>query len=252
MARTAPPATPLPGGRAPLYARLRQAIYERVAAGEWLPGDQIPTIRELGELYGVSRITVVQALDALARDGVLIRWQGKGVFVGRPRASETRMPLLSFTEQAVARGQTAGSRMLLLRQEPPTPSLVARLELKVGEQVVLLERLRLLDGLPLAIQQAYLPEHLVPGLVDRRAPIESLYRLLADSYGVMPTNASESNESIGLRAEQALLLECQPGAPALLVDRTTTDQHGRAMEYASTVLRGDRFKMRLSLSRAVQ
>src|SRR5438105_1350248 len=166
MASTAP-ATPLPGGRAPLYSRLRQAIRDRVTSGEWRPGDQIPTIRELGELYGVSRITVVQALDALAREGLVIRWQGKGVFVGQPNQEKARVPLLSFTEETIGRGQTPSSRTLHLRRESATPSLNARLDLKPDEGVVLLERLRLPDGLPLAIQQAYLPEHLVPGLIER-------------------------------------------------------------------------------------
>src|SRR5713226_8023717 len=104
MSRTAPPATPLPGGRAPLYSRLRQALRERVTSGEWRPGEQIPTIRRLGQLYGVSRITVIHALDMLARDEVLIRWQGKGIFVSQPRAAEPCNPLLSFTEETVARG----------------------------------------------------------------------------------------------------------------------------------------------------
>jgi GntR family transcriptional regulator len=85
---TALPASPLPGGRAPLYLRLRQAIRERVTSGEWRPGDQIPTIRQSGELYGVSRITLVQALDALARERLLMRWQGKACSSGnRQRTS---------------------------------------------------------------------------------------------------------------------------------------------------------------------
>src|SRR6266542_3900565 len=142
------PATPLPGGRAPLYSRLRQAIRDRVISGEWKPGDQIPTIRQLGEVYGVSRITVVQALDSLAREGLLVRWQGKGVFVSQPRADAPRVPLLSFSEEAVGRGQMPGSRTLRLRREPATPGLIARLELKPHERVVLLERLRLVDGVP--------------------------------------------------------------------------------------------------------
>src|ERR1700736_1239181 len=167
MPRTAPPATPLPGGRAPLYSRLRQAIRDRVTSGEWSPGDQIPTIRQLGELYGVSRITVVQALDSLAREGILVRWQGKGVFVGQPTQGESRMRLLSFTEDAIERGQTPGSRLVRLRREPATPGLTARLDLTQGDGVVLIERIRLLDGLPIAFQQTYLPAHVVPGLIDR-------------------------------------------------------------------------------------
>jgi GntR family transcriptional regulator len=229
---------------------LRQAIRDRVTSGEWRPGDQLPTIRELGDLYGVSRITVVQALDALAREGLLMRWQGKGVFVGQPRREEPRVPLLSFTEETTRRGQTPGSRTLCLRREPATPGLHARLDLKPDEGVVLLERLRLADGLPLAIQRAYLPERLVPGLIERREPIESLYRVLADTYGVLPTIASESYASIQLAPDQARMLETWPGAPGFQADRTTTAQNGQRIEYASSVLRGDRYKLRLFLSRA--
>ena len=113
MPRTAP-ARPLPAGFAPLYARLRQAIHDRVTSGEWRPGDQIPTIRELGQLYGVSRITVVQALDELSREGLLVRWQGKGVFVGHAKPDTPRMPLQSFTEETLGRGHTPSSRTLRL------------------------------------------------------------------------------------------------------------------------------------------
>jgi GntR family transcriptional regulator len=256
MTHTAPPATPLPGGRAPLYSRLRQAMRDRIASGEWRPGDQIPTIRRLGESYGVSHITVVQALETLAREGLLIRWQGKGVFVGQPRPEEPRIPripripLMSFTEEAIGRGQTPGSRTLRLRHEPATPGLIARLCLSVDEGVVLLERLRSLDGLPLGFQQAYLPEHLVPGLVERSQPIESLYLLLADAYAVLPTNASETYLPISLDLHQARLLETRPGAPAFQVERNTSDQHGRPIEFSRSVLRGDRYSLRLCLSRS--
>ncbi len=249
MRRAADPATPLPGGRAPLYARLRQALRERVTSGEWRPGDQIPTIRQLGDSYGVSRITVVQALDALAREGMLVRWQGKGVFVGQPREDLARSRLLSFSEDAARHGQRAGSRLLSLRRESATPALQARLSLRPEQKVVVLERLRLLDGEPVAIQVAYLPEYLVPDLMNLATEMDSLYRTLADTYGVLPTNAFESYEAIVLSADQAPLLESRAGAPALHVDRTTIDQYGRTIEYSTSVVRSDRSRLRLSLSR---
>jgi GntR family transcriptional regulator len=232
-----------------LYSRLRQALRERVTSGEWRPGDQIPTIRQLGDLYGVSRITVVQALDALAREGLLVRWQGKGVFVGRPRIEGLRAPLLSFTEEALRNGHVPGSRMLRLRREPPTPALQSRLSLTADQSVILVERLRLLDGEPAAIQQSFVPEHLVPDLLVSAETIDSLYRLLADTYGVLPTNASESYAAIALSADQAALLAMRQGAPALQIDRTTADQYGRSIEYTTSVIRSDRYQLRLSLSR---
>ena len=252
MSVTAPPASPLPGGRAPLYSRLRQAIRERVVSGEWRPGEQIPTIRQLGAVYGVSRITVVQALDSLAREGLLVRWQGKGVFVGQTPGDEPRLALLSFSEEAAGRGQQAGAQLLGLRREVVTSGLMARLNLRADDAVVVVERLRLLDGMPLAIQHAYLPEHFVPGLVARGEPIESLYVVLSDVYGLLPTNATESYQPIRLDAGQARLLETRAGSPAFQVDRTTADQYGRTIEFTTSILRGDRYRVRLRLARGLR
>ena len=199
-------------------------------------------------VYGVSRITVVQALDELSRDGLLVRWQGKGVFVGHARPDAPRMPLQSFTEETVGRGHTPSSRTLRLAHADPTAGVSARLGLRPDEGVVLLERLRMVDGSPIAIQQVYLPEHFVlPTRRPRRTSIESLYQVLADTYGLWPTNAFESYEPIRLAPDQARLLETRPGAPAFHVDRTTSDQHGRTIEFASSVLRGDRYEVRLNL-----
>jgi GntR family transcriptional regulator len=233
-----------------LYSRLRQALRERVSSGEWLPGEQIPTIRELGDQYGVSRITVVQALDALAREGLLVRWQGKGVFVGQPRDEGPRGPLLSFSEAALRLGQHPGSRLLDLHIEPPSSALQARLDLRAEQAVVRVERLRTLDGEPVAIQRTYIPQYLVPGLADAGSQrLASLYRALSDDYGILPTNASESYEPTMLSSEQARELESRPGSPALQVTRTAYDQYGRPIEYTTTVFRGDRTRVRLSLSR---
>jgi GntR family transcriptional regulator len=233
----------------PLYVRVRQDIRGRVASGEWRPGDRIPTIRELGELHGVSRMTVVQALDELSHEGVLIRWQGKGVFVGPPKVEAPRVALQSFTEETIGRGHIPGSRTLRLSHAAPTPDVRARLGLPPHADVVLLERLRTIDGALVGVQLVYLPRHLVPGLVERHKPIESLYEVLGQTYGILPTAANESYQPIHLDPDQARLLETQPGAPAFLVDRTTTDQHGRTIEFAISVLRGDRYALRLHLRR---
>jgi GntR family transcriptional regulator len=249
MPCTATPVTRRPGGRVPLYSRLRQALHDRVASGEWQPGDRIPTIRELCEVYGVSRITVVQALDTLTHEGFLQRWQGKGVFVSQRALETPRLPLRSFTEETAGRGQAPTSRVLRFRREPAAPDISAHLKLRTDEGVVLLERLRLVDGSPHALQQAYLPEYLVPGVLERREPIDSLYRLLADAYGLLPTNATESYLPIDLDLDQALLLEAEPGTPAFQVERTTSDQHGRPIEFLNSILRADRFEVRLQLRR---
>jgi len=240
----------LRSGPGPRYWRLCESIRERVAAGEWQPGGRIPTIRELGETYGVSHITVVEALGALSGEGLVTRWQGKGIFVSKSGPEHGPVSPLSFTEEMLKSGQMASSRMLRLERQPAGLQIAARLGLEVGDSVILVERLRLADGTPVGVQRAFLPERIVPGLVDQTEAVESLYRLLIERYGVMPSYATESYIPIRLDGEQARLLGVRTGAAAFSVERCTTDQHRRLVEYVQGVLRGDRYKVVLQLSRS--
>lgn len=240
-------APPLPlGGPPPLYYRLQQAVRDRIAAGEWRPGDQIPTIRELGETYGVSRITVVQALHGLAREGLLTRRQGKGVFVAERKIEQGPIRLLSFTDDITRRGHHPTTRTLDLRHERASPDLATRLELTSGDPVMVLERLRLADAEPMGVQRAFLPERMVPGLADSQ-PINSLYRLLRDRYGVVPSRATETFEPVVLDRETARLLGVAPGSPAFAVERITRDRANRVFEFVRSTMRGDRYKVVLEL-----
>ena len=131
MTRMAGAASRLPPGPAPLYSRLYHALRERLVSGEWRPGDRIPTIRQLGELYGVSRITVVQALDTLARDGLLSRWQGKGVFVTQiSEPEQPRLSLRSFTEEFTSRGQARSGAPNVIAASSASSSPIASARLR--------------------------------------------------------------------------------------------------------------------------
>lgn len=237
------------GGPVPLYYQLTEHLRERIAAGEWRPGDQIPTIRELCQQYSVSRMTVIQALNLLAREGLLVRRQGKGVFVAEPKVEHGPVRLLSFTEETLRRGHTPTSRVLLLERRPAEPDIAARLDLPPGETVVVLRRLRLADGEPMGVQTAFLPDRLCPGLADLTEPISSLYRLLQERYGLIPTRAVETYEPVRLDAATAALLGVPRGAPAFSVERLTRDQYNRPIEYVVSMLRGDRYKVVLELQR---
>ncbi len=250
-APVSPVPTALTGGPVPLYHQLCQVLRGRLAAGEWQPGEQIPTIRELCDTYAVSRITVVQAIGALSQEGLLTRRQGKGIFVAEPKIEHGPIRLLSFTEETTRRGHAAASRMLALRREPASPEVAARLALAPGAPVVLLQRLRLADGEPMGVQTSYLPERLFPDLADVAEPIASLYTLFVQRYGVLPTDATDTYTPVRLDRETAQLLEVAPGSPAFSVQRLTRDQHHRLIEFVVSLLRGDRYQVVLQLRRLV-
>jgi GntR family transcriptional regulator len=246
---TSAPYRVLRDGPLPLYYQLQEAIRERVHSGEWAPGDQIPTIRELCAMYGVSRITVVQALNTLALEGLLTRQQGKGVFVAQPKIEQGPVRLVSFTEDTSRRGHTASSTVLGLERIAAPGEIATRLELEPGASVVVLERLRLADGRPMGLQKAYLPDRYFPGLAETVEPIQSLYRLLQVRYGVVPTQATDTYEPTTVDRATARLLGVQPGVPAFSVERITRDQRSRVIEFVVSVLRGDRYKVVLKLER---
>ncbi len=233
----------------PLYHQLQQALTERIERGEWQPGDQLPTIRELCQQYGVSRMTVVQALSLLSQKGLVTSQQGKGIFVAQPKIEHGPVGLVSFTEEITRRGYTPSSRVLSLRQEPAGVEVADRLQIAPGDSVCVIERLRIADDLPMGVQRAYLPERLFPGLASVTEPIESLYRLLQERYGVAPTAATESYEPALADRATAALLEIRPGSPVFVVERLTRDQRNRVIEWVSSVLRGDRYKVVLRLER---
>jgi GntR family transcriptional regulator len=231
----------------PLYQQLKDRLVRRIADGTWRPGDQIPTEAELCRLFGVSRMTVKQAVAELVREGVLYRRQGKGTFVAGPRIQQ-RLALTSFTEDMRRRGFEPSSRVLALGVVPASRQLAEILRVPVESPVWRLERLRLADGQAVALQTAHLPASLCP-VVDAQAVAEgSLYRYLEERYDLRPARAVETYTAVVAREPRCRqLLGVDAGAPLLHVERVTFLRDGRPMESVQSFLRGDRYSLRVEL-----
>src|SRR5215475_4846403 len=132
----------------PRYHQLKEILREKIRAGEWKPGDLIPSERELSETYGISRMTTRQAITDLVNEGVFYREQGKGTFVTRNKITQQLMSLTGFTEDIRARGQNPSTRVLSARLGHADEIVAERLRVAPGQAIVLLQRLRLADGEP--------------------------------------------------------------------------------------------------------
>jgi GntR family transcriptional regulator len=225
----------------PLHQQLKAAIEERIASGEWLPGTQVPSERELCEQYGISRITVRQALTALVMEGRLIRTQGRGTFVASPRIEQQLTQLTGFTQDMRARGKRPSARVLEAGSMSALPLIARVLKIEVGESVIMLKRLRLADGEPVAIEIAYLPENRCRGLLKEMLATRSLYDILTRKYDLKPARAMQQMEAIACPAAEAKLLGTRRGAPVLHIHRTTYDREGRPFELVESFYRGDRY-----------
>jgi GntR family transcriptional regulator len=228
-------------GPLPLYQQLKSVIEDRIASGEWLPDTQVPSERELCEQFQISRITVRQALSELVMEGRLIRTQGRGTFVASARIAQQLTHLTGFTQDMQARGKRADSKVLQIEAIPAPPKVMRALQLQPGDRVVLLKRLRLADGEPMAIETAYLPDFLCHGLLDEKLDGRSLYKLLAKDYHIAPARAEQQMEAMACPAAEAKLLNTRRGAPVLHIHRTTFNRDGRPFEAVESFYRGDKY-----------
>jgi GntR family transcriptional regulator len=212
------------------------------------PGDPVPSERALAERYGVARMTARQAIETLLRKGLVYRQQGSGTFVAEARLVQPES-LTSFSEDIRARGMTPGATVLL-REVRSSPRMVAnRLQLPLGTDVVVIERLRTADGVPLALETAYLPAARFPGLERVNLAGSSLYALLRIGWGVEVEAADQWLAPAALTAGQAALLGVAAQEPAFRFQRLTYDREGVPIEYVVSLYRGDRYEVHMRLER---
>ncbi len=225
----------------PLYQQLKATVEDQIDTGEWLPGTRVPSERELCEQYHISRITVRQALTELVVAGRLVRTQGRGTFVAYPRIEQHLSRLTGFTQDMHARGQRPGATVLQLECIPALPNVARALQLKRGDWVILLKRLRLADGEPLAVETAYLPDGVCHSLLKEKLGGRSLYDLLRKNYDIIPTRAEQQLEAVACPSAEAKLLGVRKGSPVLHIHRTTYGRDGRPFETVESFYRGDKY-----------
>lgn len=231
----------------PIYYQLEQELRRHIEAGEWKPGDLLPSERELSERYQISRMTVRQALTDLVNEGFLYRERGRGTFVAQPKIHKRLSSLTSFTEDMRARGKQASARVLQLKLEPASPAVAEGLAVLTGHPVIVVERLRLADREPVGIERSHLSFAGCEAILSEDLT-SSLYRLLKEKYGIFPTRAEERIEAGLCPAREAQLLGLHRMAPVLLITRITHSQDELPFEYVESVYRADRYTLHVSLT----
>jgi GntR family transcriptional regulator len=230
----------------PLYVQVEALLRERISGGEWRAGERIPTEEQLGAAYGVSRVTMRQALARLVDRGLLVRERGRGTFVRDTRLTAGARGVTSFTAEMAAMGVTAGSRVLGVEVAPCDPATADALAVADGTPVVVIRRLRTGGGVPIGVQTSRLLAARFPGLDGAGLEGGSLYALLRERYNVTPVEAVETFTVGGVTEADAALLEVAPGAPAFTVERVTFDARA-PFERTTSVMRGDQYRIRLVL-----
>lgn len=230
-------------GPRPKHTQLSDVLAS-LATTDLGPGAAIPSERDLMATYDVSRATVRKAIDSLVAGGLLQRVQGKGTFVARPRL-ESHLHLASFSEEMRRRGLTPSSRLMLVDEERPPAEVVKALRLGARGTAWRIDRVRLADDQPMAIEQGWYPRAVLPDL-DTADLTGSIYTLLADRYGLVIDTAEQTLWGESAEGATARRLEAPLHTP-LLVFRRVSSAAGKPVEYVVSRYRGDRYQVHMSL-----
>lgn len=231
----------------PLYQVVSEAIVEQIESGELEPHDRLPSENELSEQYSVGRNTVRRALSELVKDGVLKTIPGLGTFVQDIRLPKTAEYLYGLSQEMNLHQKKVTSRVLEAKLISADPYLTRRLEVQLGAEVVFLNRVRLMNDEPVAIERSYLPHALCRGILQYDFAECSLYETLSSVYNRRPHHAGQEIEAGLATSEVAQLLDLTPPAVVLIFHRETYLASGEVIEYVDSELRADRFRFYTNL-----
>jgi GntR family transcriptional regulator len=234
----------------PYYIQLIDILREKVQLAEWIPGDQIPGEQDLCERYQVSRTVVRQALKELEYEGVISRQKGKGTFISLPKISEGLVQKLTgFYQDMVERGLKPGTKVLHQNVIPSNDKIARFLNIKPGEQVIDIQRLRFINDEPIQIVTTYIPYAICPELASVDLSNQSLYEFLEKESGIVLAKGHRYIEAVLANEQEATLLGIERGAPLLLLDSVSFSENGEPIEYYHALHRGDRSRFEVELVR---
>lgn len=240
-----PPSSPQPpladertdsaaGGSAtfsPLYRQIKALITQGLESGEWRPGELIPSEIELAARYRVSQGTVRKAIDELSADNLLVRRQGRGTFVATHNEDRVQFRFLRLLPDEGPL-HPHSSRLLECRRLRAPAEIARQLGLRPTDSVVLVNRVLLFDRRPTVLEEIWLP-----GAVFRSLTMERLseykgplYAMFETEFGTRMIRASEKVRAVSAEPEVAALLEVEPGAPLLSVERVSFTYGDRPVE----------------------
>ena len=225
--------------RETIYLHIREVILDRIERGEYAPGSPIPSENDLAEEFDTTRLTVRNAIDGLIESGSVRRIQGKGAYVMNSLTIEGNGAPRGFRERIEDAEAVPSVRQLSKTKRLAGPYFAHIFDIDENDVLYVVRRLNSVDGVPIAIEEAYIPLAYFPSIVDIDVSVYSLYEI----YGMLERPvalAQEKLDVVALTAREAGLLQVEPGSLAMSLDCLSYDENNRVIEYAYAVNRGDR------------
>jgi GntR family transcriptional regulator len=233
----------------PLYRQLCEALRERILDGSYPPLARLPSEAEMMEAFGVSRITVRQAIRDLQRDGLVFSVQGKGTFVTKPKAVQELTRLEGFDEAMSPKGYETHSKVLGMSVVRANEQVAAALELPLRTAVVELRRVRYLNRAPISVDVSYFPEDIGKRLPRAELPSRDVFAILENELDLVLESADLLMEATLADGALGRRLRVPAGSPVLRIQRVTRAAGRGPVDFEYLHYAGDAYQYRLRVER---
>ena len=232
---------------APLYAQVEHQLATEIAAGRWAVHEQLPTEDQLIDMFGVSRITIRRAIQNLVTRGVVEVRRGRGTFVATPRITQELTELSGFVEDMQVLGKHPTAQVLTIEKVIANADVAKALDLGADAKVVRILRVRLADGVPISLDETFLPEVIGTKIVNHDLETEPIFGLLEQRYDLPLIEADYEMEATIASPDISSPLQIAPGSAIFLIKRTSYTNGRVPIDFERLHYRGDaiRFATRL-------
>ena len=229
--------------RVPRYHRIAESLRAEIRGGTLAPGARLANQRALAHRYGVTLMTLRQALGVLERDRLITRRHGLGTFVAAPSIDYDILQLRRFAGDLSAKGERVSTRLLGTRFARADRRAARALRLDPGARVLAVERLRLVGGRPMSLQRSFLAPGIGEEVARADLAVTPLHQVLEFKLGVAIDRASETVSAVRLGPREARRLGCRAGAAAFESERVSYERGGGPIVFDRVFIPGDRFRI---------
>lgn len=226
----------------PVYYQLKNDLITKISQGVWKPGECISSERELCEIYGVSRMTIRQALGELVQEDVLLKIKGKGTFVCEPTVKQEDM--MSFTDMMKQTGRNLRTEVIDFDKINTPEHLTEIISL---DEIYRINRKRIVDNVCIAVEKVYIPIDYC-GYIDEKMLEGSLFKIL-EEFGYIVDHSQSSIAAVIMDNELKKLFDVSEEIPLLKMTSKTYTQKGKMLFLEESIYRSDKFVLQVNISR---
>ena len=233
------------------YYQIAHDLQSRIASGEWNATRRLPAEAKLAQEYGVSRMTIRQALAELDKEGILSRRQGSGTFIeeaapGNGQGTVTMSSTLSVSQALRDMGYDPEVQLVTATAIPvPSEEIARALQLGDNDTVVFFQRNFVVEGQCMAVSRSFLPNRIVEGILDRPLEDDSVQKTLTQRYGIRDEKCQRWIEAVRATDDDAELFDIEVGSPLILLTSLFFDYKSQPIDYVRTVWPGDTIRIYL-------